>query len=106
MASSAREIFPAMVYCLLSRSARGVEIVSIWEYDVSHRRSASPSPFGTPHQRAVRVFVDPRGGTTPSCCIMPKASQLLYESMIFPPATWCMVIPSTDTFLFVAGIPM
>src|SRR6266576_1739728 len=28
-------------------------------------------------QRAVKLFVCPRAGTTPSCCIMPKVSQLV-----------------------------
>src|SRR5467141_2906334 len=49
----------------------------IERFNSPNRKTAIPPTFGIRDQRAVKLFVCPRAGTTPSCCIMPKASQLM-----------------------------
>ncbi len=60
---------------LLEGSEGGEEIVSIRD---SGLRGGGPeySTSRTTDQRADRLFDCPKIGTTPSCCIMPRASQL------------------------------
>jgi hypothetical protein len=72
--------------------------------------SDAPTPghpsFRIEYQRAAAPFACTTAGTMPSCCIMPRASQLTRESRILPLAWRLMVIPSTDIFLFVGGMPL
>src|SRR5262249_58538935 len=44
-------------------------------------------------------------GTTPSCCSIPSASQLTWDSAILPLAGRLIVIPSIETFLLVGAMP-
>src|SRR6266404_4004809 len=94
------------VYCLLLSSDGAGGIVSTETGCEGHARAQSLLPGTVRTQRAVASLVFSKAGTTPNCCISPRASQVVWESMIFPPAIWWMVIPPTDTFLFVAGTPM
>src|SRR6266481_12025 len=107
MASSVRETFPAMTQLLLEGSERRMEIVSFWKIaQFAWTSCPRVMHLGIADQRAAARWGSPIVGRAPSCFIMPRASQLVLESMIFPPARWWMVIPSTETFLFVGGTPM
>ena len=55
---------------------------------------------------AVRSVAWPSGGTAPSCCIMPRVSQLTQCSATLPPAMRITLMPVSVTCLSVGGMPI
>src|SRR5437867_13298596 len=61
-----------------------------------------------PHRLALAVcsVACPSGGTAPSCCIMPKVSQVTHCSATFPPAMRITLMPVVVTSLPVGEMPI
>src|SRR5438128_3023799 len=74
-----------------------------------HARVSNPTivgglPRNSP-PRAAGLYVLAIVGTTPSCCIIPRVSQFVQDSAIWPPSDRSIEVPVTVTSLPVADMP-